>query len=110
MSGDEREPRRRMAVREALAAKREVDAIVRKRRTRLRWIAATSMLTWLPFGAVAMLANLPDAVYIWAAGAVAATGVTAAIHLAERRARSRLQSAVACVTLDDARELMRELG
>ena len=114
MSGDEREPRRRVAVREALAAKRQVAAVVRKRRSRLRWIAGLSLLTWFPLGALAQL--YPPLIYTgvgswaWTGGAVLAAAAAAAVYATERRARSRLRSAVARVSLDDARSLMREIG
>src|SRR5690348_2570119 len=94
MSGDRLEPRRRVAVREALAAKRNVVAVVRKRRRRLRWIAGVSLLTWFPLGALAQLANIDVGVWAWAAGAALAAGGTAVVYAIEGRARARLRTAV----------------
>src|SRR5438067_7095018 len=116
MIWEERDLPRRAAVREALAARRQVDAIVRKRRARLRWIAGGSVLTWLPFGALLLVVGQPSGPgtwlgpLIWVAGATLAASATAAVYLAERRVRSRLQSAVARLSPDDARALMQALG
>lgn len=110
MSADALEPRRRAAVRDALAAKRKVVAVVRKRRSRLRWIASVSLLTWFPLGALAQLADADVGLWAWAAGGALAAAGAAAVYATERRARARLRTAVARVSLDDARLLMRELG
>src|SRR5436190_13773715 len=90
MSADALEPRRRVAVREALAAKRNVVVVVRKRRSRLRWIAGVSLLTWLPFGALALVAGQPDAPGVWigqtvlALGALVTVSATVAVYVIER--------------------------
>jgi hypothetical protein len=95
-----------------VAARRALDVLVRKRRVRLRWVAAAGMLACFPVGALAVLDNsqLWIGVSIWAAGAAAAGCVTAAVYAVERRARFRLHAAVARLSPDDARDLMGELG
>jgi len=108
--GDEIESHRRVSVREAVAARRRVVIVVRKRRSRLRWLAVSSLLTWFPLGALAQLTGTGIGLWMWAIGVALAAAGGAAVYAAERRARSRLRAAVARVSPDDAQSLMRELG